>query len=436
MINFEDTIIACSSPLGSGAISCIRISGKDCPEIFKKITKKEIKHKEVSITEIQLDNEIKEKCVLTSYLFPNSYTGEDTIEISCHGNPIIVELILSFLNDLGCRYAEPGEFTMRAYFNEKISIIEAEAISDLISAESLEKIKMVNKSLKGEFQKETNKVILTLKKLRAETESEIDFNDQETNVELSRLKTKIKDFNDILAEFNSKIEDAVLVNEGVKTIITGPENAGKSTLMNILTKYNTSIVSEIPGTTRDLIQKSIKIQGIKFEFIDSAGFSNKKQGELEKIGADKAKTALKEANLIIELIDPENLDYEMSYPKELKVIKVINKSDLLKEKLGNQLYISAKFGENIEELEEALIKAVFFNKNKALNGFSARSRHSKLLTQSLKESLIAESLCEESSIELCAEHLKIASDLLGQIQKPYSSDDLLGEIFSSFCIGK
>ncbi len=436
MINFEDTIIACSSPLGSGAISCIRISGKDCPEIFKKITKKKIKHKKVSITEIQLNKEIKEKCVLTSYLFPNSYTGEDTIEISCHGNPIIVELILSFLNNLGCRYAEPGEFTMRAYLNEKISLIEAEAISDLISAESLEKIKMVNKSLKGEFQKETNKVILTLKKLRAETESEIDFNDQETNVELSRLKTKIKDFNHILAEFNSKIEDAVLVNEGVKTIITGPENAGKSTLMNILTKYNTSIVSEIPGTTRDLVQKSVKIQGIKFEFIDSAGFSNKKQGELEKIGADKAKTALKEANLIIELIDPENLDYEMSYPKELKVIKVINKSDLLKEKLGNQLYISAKFGENIEELEEALINEVFFNKNKALNGFSARSRHSKLLTQSLKESLIAESLCEESSIELCAEHLKMASDLLGQIQNPYSSDDLLGEIFSSFCIGK
>ena len=436
MINFEDTIIACSSPLGSGAISCIRISGKDCPEIFKKITKKKIKHKKVSITEIQLNKEIKEKCVLTSYLFPNSYTGEDTIEISCHGNPIIVELILSFLNDLGCRYAEPGEFTMRAYFNEKISLVEAEAISDLISAESLEKIKMVNKSLKGEFQKETNRVILTLKKLRAETESEIDFNDQETNVELSRLKTKIKDFNSILAEFNSKIEDAVLVNEGVKTIITGPENAGKSTLMNILTKYNTSIVSEIPGTTRDLVQKSVKIQGIKFEFIDSAGFSNKKQGKLEKIGADKAKIALKEANLIIELIDPENLDYEMSYPKELKVIKVINKSDMLKEKLGNQLYISAKFEENIEELEEALISAVFFNKDKALNGFSARSRHSKLLTQSLKESLIAESLCDESSIELCAEHLKMASDLLGQIQNPYSSDDLLGEIFSSFCIGK
>ena len=436
MINFEDTIIACSSPLGYGAISCIRISGKDCPKIFKKITKKEIKHKEVSISEINLGKGIEEKCVLTSYLFPNSYTGEDTIEISCHGNPIIVDLILSFLNDLGCRYAEPGEFTMRAYLNEKISLIEAEAISDLISAESLEKIKMVNKSLKGEFQKETNKVILTLKKLRAETESEIDFNDQETNVELSRLKTKIKDFNHILAEFNNKIEDAVLVNEGVKTIITGPENAGKSTLMNILTKYNTSIVSEIPGTTRDLVQKSVKIQGIKFEFIDSAGFSNKKQGKLEKIGADKAKTALKEANLIIELIDPENLGYEMSYPKELKVIKVINKSDLLKEKLGNQLYISAKFGENIEELEEALINEVFFNKNKALNGFSARSRHSKLLTQSLKESLIAESLCEESSIELCAEHLKMASDLLGQIQNPYSSDDLLGEIFSSFCIGK
>ena len=436
MINFEDTIIACSSPLGSGAISCIRVSGKDCPKIFKEITKKEIKHKRVSIAEIQLDKEIKEKCVLTSYLFPNSYTGEDTIEISCHGNPIIVELVLSFLNDLGCRYAEPGEFTMRAYFNEKISLIEAEAISDLISAESLEKIKIVNKSLKGEFQKETNRVILALKKLRAEIEGEIDFNDQETNIDLSRLKTKIKDFNGTLTEFISKIGDAVLVNEGVKTIITGPENVGKSTLMNILTKNNTSIVSEIPGTTRDLIQKSVNVQGIRFEFIDSAGFSDDEQGELEKIGADKAKAALKEANLIIELRDPENLDYKMSYPKELKVIKVVNKSDLLKEKSRNQLYISAKFGKNIEELKEALIDAVFFNKNTALTGFSARSRHLKLLTLSLRESLVAESLCVEGSIELCAEHLKMASDNLGQIQNPYSSDDLLGEIFSSFCIGK
>ena len=436
MINFEDTIIACSSPLGSGAISCIRVSGKDCPKIFKEITKKEIKHKKVSISEIQLDNEIKEKCVLTSYLFPNSYTGEDTIEISCHGNPIIVELVLSFLNDLGCRYAEPGEFTMRAYFNEKISLIEAEAISDLITAESVEKIKMVNKSLRGKFQEETNRVIQALKKLRAETEGEIDFNDQETNIDLSKLKTKIKDFNDNLAEFNSNIGDAVLINEGVKTIITGPENAGKSTLMNILTKNNTSIVSEIPGTTRDLVQKSVNIQGIKFEFIDSAGFSTEKQGELEQIGVNKAKAALKEANLIIELKDPENIDYEMSYPKELKVIKVVNKSDLFKEKLENQLYISAKFEENIEELEKALINAVFSNKTKTLNGFSARSRHSKLLALSLKESQIAESLCDEKSIELCAEHLKIASDLLGQILNPYSSDDLLGEIFSSFCIGK
>lgn len=436
MINFEDTIIACSSPLGFGAISCIRISGKDCPKIFKEITKKEIKHKKVNIADIQLKNDIKEKCVLTSYLSPNSYTGEDTIEVSCHGNPIIVELVLSFLNDLGCRHAEPGEFTMRAYLNEKISLIEAEAISDLISAESLEKIKIVNKSLKGEFQIETNKIILILKKLRTETEGEIDFNDQETNIDLSGLKTKIKDFNNLLAEFNSKIEDAVLVNEGVKTIITGPENAGKSTLMNILTRNNTSIVSEVPGTTRDLISKSVKIQGIKFEFIDSAGFSQKEQGALEKIGADKAKAALREANLIIELKDPENLDYKMSYPKDLKIIKVINKSDLLKEKCEDQLYISAKFEQNIEELEESLIGAVFFNKSKALNGFSARSRHSKLLALSLKESLMAENLCDESSIELCAEHLKIASDLLGQIQNPYSSDDLLGEIFSSFCIGK
>tara|TARA_B100000886_G_scaffold122463_1_gene82495 strand:+ start:4 stop:483 length:480 start_codon:yes stop_codon:yes gene_type:complete len=158
LINTEDIIVACSSPPGSGAISCIRVSGKNCAKLFKKISGKKMIHKEVNVCEIPLGQGLTEKCVLTSFISPNSYTGEDVIEISCHGNPLIVELIISKLNSLGCRNAEPGEFTMRSYLNEKVSLIEAETIADLISAESYEKLKIINKSLSGEYEREITRL--------------------------------------------------------------------------------------------------------------------------------------------------------------------------------------------------------------------------------------------------------------------------------------
>ena len=436
MINTEDTIVACSSPPGSGAVSCIRVSGKNCPELFKNISGCEISHKGVSLCEIQLKKGFKEKCVLTSFIAPNSYTGEDVIEISCHGNPLIVELIISKLNDLGCRNAEPGEFTMRSYLNEKISLIEAESIADLIAAESFEKLKAISKSLSGDFENELNEAVLKLKGIRTKIEGEIDFNDQDTEINISSLKREISDFNTYLKDFINKVEEAVLVNEGVKVVITGPENAGKSTLMNLLTKDDVSIVSEIPGTTRDLLQKSAKIHSFIFDFIDTAGLSDNQEGKIEKIGIDLAKKALNKANIIIELVDPENMDYEMVYPENSKVLKVINKVDLLEKVDKSQLCISAKYNKNTEELKKSLIDLAFSSNNRALEGFSARTRHLKLINECFVETVAAEKLCFDGSVELAAEHLKVASEFLGLITNPYSSDDLLGEIFSSFCIGK
>ena len=170
MINLEDTIVACATPPGSGAISSIRISGKDCSKLYKKISGKSMAHKEIHISEIELSEiklgkGIEEKCVLTSFISPNSYTGEDTIEISCHGNPLIVELLITKLKTLDCRDAQPGEFTMRSYLNGKVSLIEAEAISDLISARSIENIKAVNKSLAGSFEKKIDELIYELKSM-------------------------------------------------------------------------------------------------------------------------------------------------------------------------------------------------------------------------------------------------------------------------------
>ena len=393
-------------------------------------------HKEVNVCEIQLGHGLTEKCVLTSFISPNSYTGEDVIEISCHGNPLIVELIISKLNSLGCRNAEPGEFTMRSYLNEKVSLIEAETIADLISAESYEKLKIINKSLSGEYEREINETILKLKKIRTKIEGEIDFNDQSVDINIISIKSELKDFNAFLRDFITKIEAAVLLNEGVKVVITGPENAGKSTLMNVLAKENVSIVSEIPGTTRDLLSKSVKIEGFIFDFVDTAGLSDKQHGKIEKIGIDKAKGALDKANIIIELIDPENMDYKAQYPKGSKVLKAINKLDLFEGSKEDKLCISAKYNKNISVLKDSIVSAAFTSKNQTLEGFSARTRHLELINKCYIETVAAEELCSEDSVELSAEHLKSASNFLGQIMSPYSSDDLLGEIFSTFCIGK
>ena len=206
--------------------------------------------------------------------------------------------------------------------------------------------------------------------------------------------------------------------------------------MNILAKDDVSIVSEIPGTTRDILQKSAKIRNFIFDFIDTAGLSDNQEGTIEKIGIDLAKKALNQANIIIELVDPENMEYEMVYPEKSKVLKVINKLDLLKKADKNYLCISAKYNKNLEELKRALIGLAFSSKNRALEGFSARTRHLKLINKCFVETTAAEKLCFNGSVELAAEHLRNASDFLGLITNPYSSDDLLGEIFSSFCIGK
>ncbi len=393
-------------------------------------------HKEVTICEIQLEQKLTEKCVLTSFVSPNSYTGEDVIEISCHGNPLIVELLIAKLNSLGCRNAEPGEFTMRSYLNEKVSLVEAEAIADLISAETHEKLKIINKSLSGEFEREINEIILKLKKIRIKIEGEIDFNDQNVDINVISIKSELQDFNTFFKDFIAKIESAVLLNEGVKVVITGPENAGKSTLMNVLAKENVSIISEIPGTTRDTLTKSIKIGGFIFDFMDTAGLSNKQHGKIEKIGIEKAKRALSKANIIIELIDPENINYKAQYPRGSKVLKAINKLDLFEGSDEKKLCISAKYNKNISKLKDSLVSAAFKSKNQTLEGFSARTRHLELINKCYVETVAAEKLCFEGSVELSAEHLKSASAFLGQITSPYSSDDLLGEIFSSFCIGK
>ena len=435
MIGIDDTIVACSSPPGIGAISCIRVSGPNSADIFKKITNKDFLHLCVSVSTIHLDIDIDEKCVLTSYKKPNSYTGEDSFEISCHGNPLIVDMLIKKIIEMDCRSAEAGEFTMRSFLNNKIGLIEAEAVSDLIHAESVRKLKAVDKSLKGEFTKKVDEIILDLREIRTKIESEIDFNDQDISFDKKAFGNKLNDFKLKLEEFINITQDAVYFNEGIKTVITGPPNVGKSSLINYLTKNDTSIVSEKSGTTRDMVSKSVKIGQFLFNFYDTAGILKTTKDLIELEGISRAEKALLDCDLVIEMVDNSQLDYRKVYPGK-KTVRIVNKTDLFDGETDGDIRVSLKTGKNTENLNETLIKAVFSSENPNVDGFSARSRHLILLKECLESLRDTKKLSLDDSLELVAEHLRICSDILGQIKNPYSSDDLLGNIFSTFCIGK
>lgn len=434
MYSLTDTIIACSSPPGRGAISIIRISGGDLTELFKKIGIKKIGNKESLVKELQLNNDFKEKCVLTFFKSPNSFTGEDILEINCHGNPLIVEIIINFFLKIGCRKAGPGEFTMRGFLNNKISFLEAEAIDDLINAESEEQLLASAKSLSGKFEKKVDEVVKDLKQLRVYAESNIDFSDQEILEDFNEFRRNLTIFNSKLEELISKTNSSKYLIEGVKVVITGPPNVGKSTLMNILTEEKTSIVSEIQGTTRDLVQKTCKINNINFSLYDTAGIHEGSSDPIEQEGIALAKSLLDKSDVVIEIVDNTSDDYFVNYKKP--VIRVRNKIDISQDSSENRLNVSLLNRIGIKEIKDALFDTLNIPNQAKLISFSARSRHTELMKHSLNELKAAASLSSDKNLELIAEHLRRASNFIGEIKSPYSSDDLLGEIFSSFCIGK
>ena len=434
MQSLSDTIIACSSPPGKGAISIIRISGRDLSKIIKKIGIKKIENKQSMVKQIHLKEGFKEKCVLTFFKAPNSFTGEDILEINCHGNPLIVEMIIEFFIKIECRRAEPGEFSMRGFLNNKLSFLEAEAIDDLINSENEQQLLASAKSLDGKFEEKVDVIIKKLKELRIYAESNIDFSDEEILEDFDEFKTNLDTFNTNLEDFITETTSSKYLIEGVKVVITGPPNVGKSTLMNILTEGKTSIVSEIQGTTRDLVQKSCEIRNINFSLFDTAGIHENSSDPIEREGIALAKSLLDKSDIIIEIVDNTSDDYFVNYNKP--VIRLKNKIDISHDNSKNRLNVSLLNGIGVEEIKDALFHALGIPNQVGFVSFSARSRHTELMKFSLDELKIAADLSSDRDLELIAEHLRRASNFIGEIKSPYSSDDLLGEIFSSFCIGK
>ena len=433
MLSGKETIVACSSPPGRGAVSIIRLSGDKAVSIIKKITNNKPK-KKVSIIKFPLDVGLNEKCVLTIFKAPNSYTGEDVVEISTHGNPYIVERVIEKCLNSGAKIAKPGEFTLRAYLNNKLSLDQSEAVIEVINANSKASLIAAQNSLDGGLKEKISGVQEKLRETRILVETLIDFVDEDANVYIEDVIGKIEDFKSFFTSFSEDMKTYSSISTDVKVVVIGPPNSGKSTLINAIIGEKVSIVNENKGTTRDVVTASCLIDGIRFVFSDTAGI-RKTSDKIEEEGIKLSKKALKRADIVIYLADKESDFSKLPLMKRKKNIFVLNKVDLSRKKAPpGGFAISAKTKKNLKHLKKALAESFLkLNQEELL---SVNMRHLNLIKKAHKNIALISSDLVSSNLELVAENLRNCDELLGEIYDPISSDDILGKIFEKFCIGK
>ena len=431
-----ETIVAPATAPGRSGVAVIRISGPLALEIGRNLCGEISEPMFLRPCSVKNANKKTiDRGLVVFFKGPVSYTGEDVIEIHCHGNPVIVDLVIKEALLLGARVAEPGEFTKRSFLNDKIDLAQAESVADLIAAQTDSAVLGANASLSGEFSNKINVCIATLVNLRVIVEATIDFPDEETPDE--DLLSLIKSVNDQLRFISDLIDGSkqgALMREGVKVVILGAPNVGKSTLLNCFAKENLAIVSDTPGTTRDLISVNVNLGGVPVEFVDTAGLHVGSQDLIEIEGMKRAKAAVKNSDLVLELVDVR--DFHNFKRLDRESLLVFNKKDLLKEAVGEGIFISASSGDGVVELIDEIVKSIGLHPGIEIPALSRR-RHILCLENArdhLEESVFL--LKDKSSLELVAECLLSAQTNLGEITNPVSSDDLLGKIFSEFCIGK
>ena len=384
------------------------------------------------------ENLVIDSCMVVFFKSPHSYTGDDVIEFHCHGNPTIVNLVIETAIKLGAVVAEPGEFTKTAFLNDKIDLAQAESVADLINAQSESAVIAANSSLTGKFSDAINNILDELTAIRVFVEANIDF--PEEDIDKSLLNTcvdRLKSLSDQTTQLISSAVGGVKLRDGYSVAIVGPPNAGKSTLLNLLARENVAITSDIPGTTRDLVKVPVNLDGVLIEFIDTAGMRDNPENEIEKEGINRSREVIEKSNLSL-VVQDANRIVEFDFGME-DFISVYNKCDLYDGQKKNSegvFYITATTGQGVPELLKGLVNKLDIDEGQE-TAFLSRQRHVSCLTEGglrIDESLT--SLEEGQGLELVAENLKNSHRVLGEILRPLSSDDLLGEIFSEFCIGK
>jgi len=460
----NDTIAAIATPQGMGALGIIRISGSDAIDtanlLFPKKDLKLIKSHSLHFGPLIFDNELIDEVLISVFKAPHSFTGENAVEITCHGSSFILQRIMEALIHLGVRPAQPGEYTMRAFMNGKMDLSQAEAVADLIAAESSAAHKTALDQMRGGFSVQIKELRRQLLDFASLIELELDFSEED--VEFADRKSLLQLLDIIFSEVK-KLADSFrlgnVIKSGVKVVIAGRPNAGKSTLLNALLNEERAIVSEIPGTTRDTIEDVIVIDGIKFRFIDTAGIRESAE-TIERIGISRTLEKIREADIIIYLYDINTTSKEIleedlaTIPIGKKIIVTANKADQLPITnyqlpiAGSQwsmvngqwsISISAKTGTNLESLKQLLIESLDIQKELRSGNETVITnvRHYNSLINILNAvERIREAMIIQITGDFLAADIRVALEALSEITGEVTNDEILGNIFGKFCIGK
>jgi len=444
----NDTIAAIATPTGQGGVGIIRVSGSNAPAIAEKISGLCPAPRYAHFGPFNdKDNKAIDSGLTIYFKKPFSFTGEDVIEFHAHGGPVVLDMLLKEILQHGVRPARAGEFSERAFLNDKIDLAQAEAIADLIAADSEQAARAATRSMQGEFSTVIHRLVEELIRLRIHVESALDFPEEEIDfLADDAIAEQLDQVIEKLKEVKRSAQQGRLLKEGMTVVIAGKPNAGKSSLLNQLAGQESAIVTDIPGTTRDVLREHIQIDGLPLHIIDTAGLRDS-DDIVEQEGVKRARQMIEGADRVLFVVDinDKNKTMKDSLPEHIGVTTVYNKidqqdlsPDIIEqpEMAGTDIYLSAKNGEGIELLKQHLKNCMGYQQ-KNEGQFIARRRHLDAIDEAEENLSQAHvNLHKLKAGELLAEELRLAQEELSSITGEFSSDDLLGRIFADFCIGK
>ncbi|MEW6039101.1 MAG: tRNA uridine-5-carboxymethylaminomethyl(34) synthesis GTPase MnmE [Pseudomonadota bacterium] len=443
----RDTIAAIATPPGKGGVGIIRISGNDLGPILGAILGCPPRPRYAEFRHfLGADGSAIDSGIALYFPAPRSFTGENVLELHGHGGPVVLDLLLRRALQLGCRLARPGEFSERAYLNGKLDLAQAEAIADLIDSATAEAARSAQRSLQGEFSAHIHHLQERLIRLRTYVEAAIDFSSEDIDLlEDAALGQDLAGLRDELDTIDTKAHQGALLREGLTAVIAGRPNAGKSSLLNALSGRDLAIVTEIPGTTRDILRESLQIGGLPLHVVDTAGLRDS-EDPIEREGIRRAKKALGNADCILLVIDarrPEDGEELLAgLPRAIPLIRIVNKIDLTGDQASlttdretTVVHLSARTGEGIDLLRQELARRAGYERGTE-GVFSARRRHLDAIQRARAALVNARLYLGTKTAELLAEELHAAQKALGEITGEFTNEDLLSRIFASFCVGK
>lgn len=429
------TIVSLATPAGNSGVAIIRISGEKSKVLLQKLIKQDLdfEPRKMYLKNIYM-GEIVDKCLVVFFADPFSFTGEDVAEIHSHGGYYLAQQIVNECVGLGCSLAEAGEFSKRAFINGKMSIDQAEGIMDLINAESEMQAKAGSSLMQGKLKTKIEEYQNILTEILAEIEAKLDYPEYEyTENETSNIKLRLKN---LIDEFDSLIiesKNGLMIKNGIKVAIVGAPNVGKSSLLNALTKSDKAIVTNIAGTTRDIVEAEYEFNGIIFRLFDTAGI-HESNDIVEKIGIDKALKTLDDADLVLKISSPDNI---CDIITDKKHIDVFNKTDILKGKKDKKyFYISATNNENIDNLKQEIFNKTISGNLKSDKLYLTNARHIEAVKQAknLLENVI--NIFDFTTMDIVSSEIKDAWNSLGEVSGVTSDEAIIDKIFSKFCLGK